>query len=501
MSDPVAVLAELAALIEEASGNVIPPSHLTFLAETAKRRAASLRLAGVSAYVGALARGELPGEWSSLLPHVTVKESYLFRHPQHFAALANTMLPRLAAARAERRSLRDLVGRLRPRRGARHAGDRARRVPRSWPGGSGGFSRPTWTRRRSPAAAAGAFGERAVVRRPRRAARAASCSAGRAPTSSRPRCPPHRVPRPQPRARALRAPVPPVSTSSSCATSSSTSGPRCSAGSRREVARTLAPDGFLFLGPAETLWQVAKELDAIDLGDCFCYRHAGEAAGLPSPAAAAARRGPLVPPGRDPEIPPAQPPIEPRLAGAAGGAATPHGGADTAHASERPRPAATGLRTTVHAARPVASEGRGTRERLALAARQVAMDRLAEAAELLDLALLADPSDAGVHALEGFMHDISGRSQMALASYRAALFLDAGLFQVRLLLADSLRRLGFEQRAVLEYREVLAALAAGRAHDVEALAPLGLPGRGEALRRCREALRAGGSQDWAVRPL
>ncbi len=499
MSDPVAVLAELAALIEEASGNVIPPSHLTFLAETAKRRAASLRLAGVSAYVGALARGELPGEWSSLLPHVTVKESFLFRHPQHFAALANTILPRLAATRAERRSLAIWsAGCARGEEPATLAIVLAE--CRELAGWEWRILATDVDEEALAAAAAGAFGERAVSGVPAELRARYLLPRGESYELS-PALARHieyRV------LNLVREPLalPPAGFDLIFLRNVLIYfRPEVQRRVAGEVARTLAPDGFLFLGPAETLWQVAKELDAIDLGDCFCYRHAGEAAGLPSPAAAAARRGPLVPPGRDPEIPPAQPPIEPRLAGAAGGAATPHGGADTAHASERPRPAATGLRTTVHAARPVASEGRGTRERLALAARQVAMDRLAEAAELLDLALLADPSDAGVHALEGFMHDISGRSQMALASYRAALFLDAGLFQVRLLLADSLRRLGFEQRAVLEYREVLAALAAGRAHDVEALAPLGLPGRGEALRRCREALRAGGSQDWAVRPL
>ena len=40
MNEPAA-LAELAALIEETSGNVIPPAHYPFLGETAKRRAAS----------------------------------------------------------------------------------------------------------------------------------------------------------------------------------------------------------------------------------------------------------------------------------------------------------------------------------------------------------------------------------------------------------------------------------------------------------------------------
>ena len=106
MSEPSDPVAELAVLVERVSGNVILPGHYPFLAETAKRRAVALRLPGLQAYVRALAHGDIPGEWSSLLPHVTIKEPFLFRHPQHFAALADTILPRLAAARGRERAIR-----------------------------------------------------------------------------------------------------------------------------------------------------------------------------------------------------------------------------------------------------------------------------------------------------------------------------------------------------------------------------------------------------------
>ncbi len=137
----------------------------------------------------------------------------------------------------------------------------------------------------------------------------------------------------------------------------------------------------------------------------------------------------------------------------------------------------------------------GTRERVDLAARLLAVGRLEDATELVDQALLADPSDAGVHALEGLAHDVSGRPEMAVASYRAALFLDPRLYQVRLLLADALRGLGHGPRAGREYREVLAALAGGQARALEALAPLALPTRPEAERRCRAALRGADAGD------
>ena len=457
MSEPAA-LAELAALIEEASGNVIPPGHYQFLGETAKRRAASLRLAGVAAYVGALARGELPGEWSRLLPHVTVKESYLFRHPQHFAALATTILPRLAAARAGRRSLAVWsAGCARGEEPATLAIVLAE--CRELVGWDWRILATDVDEEALAAAGAATFGERAVSGVPADLRARHLLRRGDAyelaPALAR------RV-----EYRALNLVREPLALSPALFDLVFLRNvliyfrPEVQRRVAAAVAGALAPDGYLFLGPAETLWQVAGGLDAIDLGDCFCYRHAGAAAAT----------------------------------------AAPHRRRDAERRPERPQAAATTLRTTIHAPRPVVLEAQGTRERLALAARHAAANRLGDAVELVDQALLADPSDAGVHALEGFLHDISGRSQMAVASYRAALFLDAGLFQVRLLLADALRRMGHEQRAALEYREVLAALAAGQAYEVEALAPLALPDRGEALRRCREALRDGGSPDLAAHP-
>ncbi len=453
MSEPAA-LAELAALIEETSGNVIPPGHYQFLGETAKRRAASLRLAGVAAYVGSLARGELPGEWSRLLPHVTVKESFLFRHPQHFAALATTLLPRLAAARAGRRSL--AVWSAGCARGEEPATLAiALAECRELVGWDWRILATDVDEEALAAAGAATFGERAVSGVPAdlraRYLLRRGDSYELAPALAR------RI-----EYRELNLVREPLALSPTLFDLVFLRNvliyfrPEVQRRVAAAVAGALAPDGYLFLGPAETLWQVASGLDAIDLGDCFCYRHADAAAAT----------------------------------------AVPHRRPDP----ERPQAAVMALRTTVHAPRPAALEAQGTRDRLALAARYAAADRLDDAVELVDQALVADPSDAGVHALEGFMHDISGRSQMAVASYRAALFLDAGLFQVRLLLADALRRLGHEQRAALEYREVLAALAAGRAYEVGALAPLALPDRGEALRRCREALRDGGSQGPAARP-
>src|SRR5262249_58592489 len=74
-----------------------------------------------------------------------------------------------------------------------------------------------------------------------------------------------------------------------------------------------------------------------------------------------------------------------------------------------------------------------------------------------------------------------------------ALYLDPTLFQIRLLLADCLLRLGRRERAEHQYREVLTALAGGRARALAIFDDLPLPDRERALRRCRQALQAGGN--------
>src|SRR5215470_760312 len=96
----------LAALIAEATGNLVPDARLGFLAEMAARRAHATGARSVAGYVRALAAGELPREWESLIPLVTVKESYFFRAPQQFDAIERQVLPRLVRARAAAGRLR-----------------------------------------------------------------------------------------------------------------------------------------------------------------------------------------------------------------------------------------------------------------------------------------------------------------------------------------------------------------------------------------------------------
>ena len=86
-----------------------------------------------------------------------------------------------------------------------------------------------------------------------------------------------------------------------------------------------------------------------------------------------------------------------------------------------------------------------------------------------EAALAADPSEPAAHALQGFLHDLCGRTEEAIPAYRAALYLDPALFQVRVLLADCLLRLGNRDRAEHQFREVLTLLASGRERPLRAL--------------------------------
>ena len=118
---------------------------------------------------------------------------------------------------------------------------------------------------------------------------------------------------------------------------------------------------------------------------------------------------------------------------------------------------------------------------------------------MIAAALAADPSEPAAHALEGFLHDLCKRTEEAVASYRAALYLDPALFQVRVLLADCLLRLGNRDRAEHQFREVLTLLASGREKALLLFGDLPLPDRERAQRRCRQVLKGGSGLESSLR--
>jgi Tfp pilus assembly protein PilF len=133
----------------------------------------------------------------------------------------------------------------------------------------------------------------------------------------------------------------------------------------------------------------------------------------------------------------------------------------------------------------------GVSETLARAARCLSENRIDEAGRIIEELMETDTSDPEAYALEGFLHDLTGRADDATASYRAALYLDPALFQVRVMLADCQLRLGHRDLARHQYREALATLESGRERILTLLADLPLPDRDRARRRCQEVLRRG----------
>lgn len=471
-------LTRLVELIREETGNVVPRARLGFLEEIAARRARARGLDRASDYVAALAAGRLEGEWGELVPLVTVKESFFFRAPQQFAAMERRVLPRLLRARKKGR------------------GSRALRI---WSAAAARGEEPAtlamilaehdalaaWDWRilatdldadALASARRGLYGERAVAQVPERLRRRWLARRGslyeldpeiRSRIDYRPlnlARPPFRGLPPEPFDLVLlrnvliyfRRPL-----------------------QRRvvgEVARRLAPDGYLFLGASETLWQIYEELEPEDLEECFAYRHPERA---PVEAEAPRERpGPTPPSGRPPE-----PPSDRRL---------------PEPAPQRPAPATEAIETepvvtdevTADAREelPLSPPGGGAHEILLEAAAALAANRLEEAAARVEEAREADPSEPATYALEGLLHDVAGHASLAAAAYRAALYLDPGLFQVRLLLADCQKRLGHPDRAAHEYRRVLATLDHGEPRDLVLLEDLPLPNRERAVRKCRQAL-------------
>jgi chemotaxis protein methyltransferase CheR len=458
VSDPAAVLARL---VEEVSGNVVPAAHLPFLARAAATRVTATGQRDLAAYVDALGRGALPEEWGNLLPLVTVNESYLFRTPQHFAALATTLLPGLLATRATARRLR-----------VWSAGCACGEEPATLamvladaPALAGWDWRVIATDVDDDALAAarrGVYGARAVASVPAAQRERYLTGGGDAYSLA-----PSLLSRIEYRSLNLvrepfadpGGPFDVVFLRNVLIYFRPHSQRRVAAA----VAATLARDGLLFVGPAETLWQLTDELEPVDLGDCFCYRRGRDhptAQGSAPRAPGAGNAGVPTPRGR-----PAQPPR---------------------HRAERgsapPPPARPGAPAREGPAAVTNSD------RLREAARHLLSDRLQEAVDLVDQALAADPGDAQAHALEGFVHDISGRSEMAIASLRAALYLDPSLYQAHLMLGDALRRLGWMERARTAYRAVIDLLDRGGGRDLADLAALPLANREAAGRRARAAL-------------
>jgi len=497
---PELALERLVQLILQETGNVVPAARHGFLEEIAARRARAHGFSDATEYVRALAVGQLEGEWEQLVTLVTVKESYFFRAPQQFRAIERHVLPRVMASKS--------------------GGDQTLRI---WSSASARGEEPatlamilaehealsSWSwkviatdvdRDALAAAERGLYGERAVSQVPekllerwftRRGGLYELSPAIRNRIEYRPMNLsqiPYRGLTTEPFDLVLlrnvliyfRRPL-----------------------QRRvvtEVTRNLARHGYLFLGASETLWQIFDRLAPVDLGQCFAYRHPEEVEVVEQPRRRPTRRGgapaassrPATSsqPPEETDVPaPARRPLPPSLFSPA----TAPGQAPREPVPEKAPPPLDD-RTVTDEVRgddsdhPPLAPGGSAQDLLVQAADALGANRVEEATRLAAEARDADPSEPGVYALEGFLQDLQGRPSDAAGAYRAALYLDPALYQVRVLLADCYARLDNRERSEREYRQVLASLERGSGRDLVLLEVLPFPNRPRAQRLCRQAL-------------
>lgn len=473
-------LEKLVTLIRDATGNVISPARYGFLEEVAQRRARSRGLQTVTDYVQALSVNSLEGEWENLIPLVTIKESYFFRAPQQFEIIRQQVLPELMKARVQSRHLR--IWSAACARGEEPS--TLAMILNEEPALEGW----DWTivatdvdEGALAGARLGLYGDRAVNQ-----------------------VPPHLLERyfqrrgklfeldPALRSRILYRQLnlaqPPFGLPFE----------QCDLILIRNVliyfrrplqrwvvahiGRILSPAGYLFLGASETLWQVQDDLEAVDLGSCFCYRHrTGPPPAAPAPQPPVVKARPAAPP---PEPAPVSPPsLDETWTSRRGGMWSRGAVPAEPQPCEEPAPPKAALA-------PVTAPF-GMQELLAQAARDLSGNRIAEASRAIEQVMAADPSEPAAYTLEGFLHDLAGRSDDAVASYRAALYLDPSLFQARVLLADCLLRLDHRDAARHQYREALSTLESGRERTLSLFTELPLPDRDRARRRCQEVLKRG----------
>ena len=437
---------ELAELVENMSGIVVPEHDLERLGILALERAAATGRRDVGDYFALLRRDAGSDEWPVLLSRITNKESYLFRGGAQFEALESTILPELADRRRDHHLNVWCAGCARGEEAATLAivlADSSVVGDWSW--------RILATDVDSAALAEareGLFGRRAVAKVSEdaldrhftpRGDRFELDSALRARIHYRPvnlaarplevRDGPFDVIflrnvliyfRPEVQSKVVSA-----------------------------VEGELAADGSLFLGPSESLLSLGSGLGARDLGSCFCYRRM---------------------------------PVDGRSAGLV---------ARNTDSEEAPPPAApSGARQF-----PRLDEER-VEDRLEAVVDALDMGEDVRAAEIIESLLSRFPESAILHALKGLVHDRCGEAETAVQAYRAALYLAPGMVETRFLLARSLTDLGRTRRASHEYRAVLASLGASSERTPSVFARLGLPSFDAMGDACRDALRAPEGKPW-----
>jgi chemotaxis protein methyltransferase CheR len=440
----VTLAERLASVVEETTGIVVHGLHLAKLEELVIRRARASGTPGVEAFVDRLRRNPDWSEWQRLLGLLTIKESSLFRAPQQFRAIEEFILPAFVRSTDGRSVFRVwCAGCARGEEAATIAV--VLHQSRALAGRTWRIVATDVDEAALEDARRGEFSDRAMARVPGHLVRRYFARAG-----DRWALEPELLAEIEfRRLNLISSPLDPPGRPFDLILLRNVLIYFRPEAQRRVVAgvvASLAAGGALFLGPSESLRQLGTDLAAHDLGECFVYRHRE-------------RGGPPIvdPPPVQVAVPPPKPP------------------------------------TGSHRARPPAEahEGRwvieAAVEALATLDTGISVDEIAASGRMF-------PEHPVLRSLEGIARDRAGDLEGAVRTYRAALYLEPGLYQVRLLLARCLDRLGRAERAAAEYRAVLAWLAGPSVPTLPDDPRLGLPTAEDATSECRKALAGSASR-------
>ena len=108
------------------------------------------------------------------------------------------------------------------------------------------------------------------------------------------------------------------------------------------------------------------------------------------------------------------------------------------------------------------------------------------ALDAIDEAKTKFPENAVAHGMEGIARERTGDLDAAVLSYRAAMYLDPDMGEIRFLLARCLRTLGREVPAAREYGAVLKVFGKPSSKLGTVMRRLDLPTADEMIEECRD---------------
>ncbi len=431
---------ELARLIEDVSGFVIVDGRFGALEDLARERVVRAGYADIESYVQSLGRQGDSDELRRLLGLITIKESYLFRGRAQFDALDETVLSEITARRRDRRVRVWCAGCARGEEAATLAivlADHA--VVRNW----------RWSILATDVdgaalteAQAGLFGNRAVARvSPDCLHRHFKARGDRFELD------------PELRARIefrrVNLAEQPLDLGREAFDVIFLRNvliyfrPELQRRVITAVGSVLATDGSLFLGPSESLLHLDSGLQARNLGGAFCYHHRRRAA----IDAAFTEVTEEIPPAAD-------------------------GATENPVSGRTPSPSAGDDGPTIEV---LLEKMIGCLEK----------DEVHGALDAIDEARTKFPENAVAHGMEGIARERTGDLDAAVLSYRAALYLDPEMGEIRFLLARCLRTLGRGVPAAREYGAVLKVLGKPSSKMGTVMRRFGLPTADEMIEECR----------------